>query len=107
MLCFCEDGVPHRHLVPEKKASIRSPETEVADNCELSCGSWELNLGPLEEQPMLSTAELSLVSTAFLIPQHTFPGSYSTSPLLFSFTSQFTAPILMLLTLPPAKLPTS
>ena len=32
----------------------------VIDNCELPCGCWELNLGPLEEQPVLLIAELSL-----------------------------------------------
>jgi hypothetical protein len=26
------------------------PETAVIDSCELPCGCWELNLGPLEEQ---------------------------------------------------------
>ena len=33
--------------------SPRSPGTGVTDSCELSCGSWELNLGPLEEQSLL------------------------------------------------------
>jgi hypothetical protein len=27
--------------------------TGVKDGCELPCGCWELNLGPLEEQPLL------------------------------------------------------
>jgi hypothetical protein len=30
---------------------------EVTENCELACGCWELNPGPLEEQSMLLTAE--------------------------------------------------
>ena len=29
---------------------VRSPGTRVTDTCELPCGYWELNLGPLEEQ---------------------------------------------------------
>ena len=29
-------------------------------NCEWPCGCWELNLGPLEEQSVLSNAEPSL-----------------------------------------------
>jgi hypothetical protein len=33
------------------------PGTGVADRCELPCGCWELNSGPLEEQPVLFTAE--------------------------------------------------
>jgi hypothetical protein len=32
----------------------------VRDSCELPCGCWELNPGPLEEQSVLSTAEPSL-----------------------------------------------
>ena len=30
------------------------------DSCELPCGCCKLNLGPLEEQPVLLTAEPSL-----------------------------------------------
>ena len=37
-----------------------SPGTGVTDRCELSCGCWELNPGPLEEQSMLLTTEPSL-----------------------------------------------
>ena len=37
----------------------RSSGTRVTDSCELSCGCWRLNLGPLEEQPVLLTAEPS------------------------------------------------
>ena len=32
----------------------------ITDGCELPCGCWELNSGPLEEQSVLSTAEPSL-----------------------------------------------
>ena len=32
----------------------------IIDVCEPPCGCWELNSGPLEEQPMLLTAEPSL-----------------------------------------------
>jgi hypothetical protein len=39
---------------------VRSSGTGVTDRCELPCGCWELNLGPLEEQPVLLTAEPSL-----------------------------------------------
>lgn len=35
---------------------VRSPETGITDSCELPSGCWDLNLGPLEEQPMLLTA---------------------------------------------------
>ena len=45
---------------------IRSPGNRVRDDCELSCGCWELNSGPLEEQPVLLTAEPSLQTLGFL-----------------------------------------
>ena len=32
----------------------------ITDGCEPPCGSWGLNSGPLEEQPVLLMAELSL-----------------------------------------------
>ena len=44
-VCLCEGG---------------SPGTGVTDSCELPCWCWELNLGPLEEQPGLLIAELPL-----------------------------------------------
>jgi hypothetical protein len=44
-----------------------SPVTGVTDNCELQCGCWESNLGPLQVQPVLSTPkpphQLQVVST--------------------------------------------
>ena len=36
----------HVHLCE----GVRSPGTGVTDKCELPCGCWEMNLGPLEEQ---------------------------------------------------------
>ena len=39
---------------------IRSLGTGVTGGCELPCGCWELNPGPLEEQPVLVTTEPSL-----------------------------------------------
>ena len=32
---------------------VGSPRTRIIHSCELPCGCWELNPGPLEEQPML------------------------------------------------------
>jgi hypothetical protein len=34
----------------------------ITDGCESPCGSWELNPGPLEKQPVLLTTEPSLQS---------------------------------------------
>lgn len=42
---------------------IRSPETEVADSCELPCGCLELNPAPLKEHLVLLTIEPSLQPT--------------------------------------------
>jgi hypothetical protein len=39
---------------------VRSAGTGITDSCDLLCGCWELNPGPLEEQPVLLTAEPSL-----------------------------------------------
>lgn len=39
---------------------LGSPKTGVTDTHVLPHGSWELNLGPPEEQPVLLAAELSL-----------------------------------------------
>ena len=43
-------------------AQQKRPLGPITDGCELPCGCWELNPGPLEEQPVLLTAELSLQS---------------------------------------------
>ena len=46
--------------MPENSRNIRFPETGVTDRCEMPCGYWALNASPLEEQPVLLTAEPSL-----------------------------------------------
>ena len=37
----------------------------IIDGCEPPCGCWELNSGPLEEQPVLLTSEPSLQPPGF------------------------------------------
>lgn len=37
-----------------------SPRIGVAGGCDLSCGCYELNQGPLEKQPIVLTSKLSL-----------------------------------------------
>ena len=37
------------------REGVESSGTRVIDSCGLPCGCWELNLGPLEEQPVLLT----------------------------------------------------
>ena len=43
-----------------KYEGVRSPGTRITDSCELPCGCWDLNIGPLEEQPMFLITEPSL-----------------------------------------------
>jgi hypothetical protein len=38
---------------------VRVSDIGVTDTCELPCGCWELDLGPLEEQSVLLTTEPS------------------------------------------------
>ena len=45
---------------PQKlKEKVRSSGTGVKDGCEPPCRCWESNLGPLEEQTLFITADLS------------------------------------------------
>jgi hypothetical protein len=41
-------------------ASQKSSPDLIMDGCELPCGCWELNSGPLEKQSVLLTSESSL-----------------------------------------------
>ncbi|ERE77129.1 putative protein RIC1 like protein [Cricetulus griseus] len=42
-------------LTAKQYPVIRFPGTGITNSCELYCGCWELNPGPLEEQPVLLT----------------------------------------------------
>ena len=53
---MCIGVLPHVCLCD----SVRYPGIGVTDSCELLYGSWKLNPGFLEEQPMLLTSETSL-----------------------------------------------
>ena len=46
---------------------VKSPGTRVAYSCELSCGCWELNRVPLEEQPALLASESSLQPHVYVL----------------------------------------
>lgn len=57
------DGLP-AHM------SVKMPEpleTGVTESCELLCGCWDLNPGPLGEQPMLGRKPLSHLASLPLI----------------------------------------
>lgn len=45
------------HVQQKSEEGIRSPGTGATYGCELPYGCWEPNPGPLDEQPVLSTAE--------------------------------------------------
>ena len=62
-MCLCTMCMQYPQR-PEE--DIRSHGTEVKDNCQLPCGCWELNPGPLQEQPVLLTTEPSLQPPAFM-----------------------------------------
>ena len=54
-------SVHHTQAVPEKaRRGCWIPKTGVVDGCELLCRYWESDLGPLEKQPGLLSAEPSL-----------------------------------------------
>ena len=51
----------------------------IIDGCEPPCGCWELNSGPLEEQPVLLTTEPSLqTKKQFKSPQTLEASNYRT-----------------------------
>lgn len=45
------------HAHGSKKKALDSPGTGVTDSWESLSGGWKLNLGPVEEQPMLLPME--------------------------------------------------
>ena len=61
-MCECLLSVSryHLHEVPVEAKQHRNPRAGVIDGCKLPCGCWDLNSGPLEQQPVLLTTELSL-----------------------------------------------
>lgn len=64
-------SVCHEHAVPlVPKEGVRSPETRVTNCCEPPYRCWELNLGTLEEQPLLLGCQANSVApTKLLLPQ--------------------------------------
>ena len=53
-------SVYHMQKAPmEARIGHQIPRTGITDGGELPRGVWEINLGPLEEQPVLSPAEPS------------------------------------------------
>ena len=55
----------------EARRGVRSPGTGITDSCELPCGCWQLNAGPLQEQQVLKPLS-NLSSFHFLFPNKNF-----------------------------------
>ena len=62
----------------QQEAALDLEELDT-DSCELPCGCWESNQGPLEEQPSLVTTEPPLQSPLLCLEQ---PGNAPASGLL-------------------------
>lgn len=48
------------HVLREATKSIGTSGTGITDGCELPCGSWEPNSGPMQEELVFLTTELFL-----------------------------------------------
>ena len=63
-ICVLSVCMSEQHLCPwcpwNPEEGVQLPRTGVTDGCELLCGCWETNPGPLQEQPLFLTAEPSL-----------------------------------------------
>lgn len=62
-VCLCTTCIQCSRV----QKTIRSPRPEVADGCEPPCECWESDSGPLEEKPLLLTAEPSLQLPRWLL----------------------------------------
>jgi hypothetical protein len=67
----------------------------ITDGCEPSCGCWELNAGPLEEQTVLLTAEPSLQPQVliFFNPRYCLPMIFHPLTLQMKITGVKRTPI--------------
>jgi hypothetical protein len=61
----------HARYPQRQEESIESLGVETRDSCESPCGCWELNLGLLEEQPVLLTIELFPPTPLFTLLRQT------------------------------------
>jgi hypothetical protein len=60
----------------------------ISEGCEQPCGYWELNSGPLEEQVVLLTAEMSLQPLKFNFNEQTSPQIFIVI-LIFNYSTNF------------------
>lgn len=57
-VCLCTTCTSDVHTGQKRVSDPSRPG--VTEGCELPCGCWELNPGPLQEQPVLLATEPSL-----------------------------------------------
>jgi hypothetical protein len=58
MFCLYEFCVPYTcRCLWRPEEGVTPLELEFTSSCKLSCGSWDLIPGPLQEQPVLLTIE--------------------------------------------------
>ena len=111
-VCFFKDLFIYLFHVCEYTVTVfrhtrRGHQIPITDGCESLCGCWELNSGPLEEQPVFLTAEPSLqpklvyfhfTNINFRKPPKTYPAIqlkilYRSHPLfidkVYSYTLSF------------------
>lgn len=60
---------PHVPVYVEARGEFLLPWNGVTDGCEPSCGCWEPHLGPLQEQPVLSSTEQPSLQPPFRLYQ--------------------------------------
>lgn len=75
-VCVCVCLCRHARCL---QRSEEVPRTKVLDNCEIPCGSWELNPGLLEEQPV-RRANSSMLSSGL----HKHAEAYAHTPLVIN-----------------------
>jgi hypothetical protein len=57
----------HAWYLERSEEDTRYPGTGLRAGCELPCGCWELNLGPMQELQVFLTAELSLQPLMYIL----------------------------------------
>ena len=56
-------------MLVEAREGIRSSGTGGTQSCELPCGGWQPNPGPLQEQQVLSLVAQADLELVILLPQ--------------------------------------
>lgn len=74
-LHVCKDTIHSSWCQRKPEEGARSPEARVTDYCELLCGCWELNWGPLEEQPVSTPNHLAISRAPFYFLKISFSPS--------------------------------